>query len=251
MISEITPRFKFPSQRLGQRLGIFVVCNLLNLALVNSAMAQPESLRTLIVTGNGTEKISTTIAEVNLGVEIKAKTAAEVQQEIARRTSEIVDLLRSKDVEQLQTTGVRLNPNYAQLNRNNNQRVITGYTGINIVSFRISTEEVGSLLDEAVEAGASRIDGISFTATNAAISNAKKEALRKATSNAQEQAEVVLETLNLTSDEIINIKLDQAGINHPQPFASRQFAVSESRVSTPIIGGEQTVEASVTLQISY
>ena len=170
MINEIIPRFKFPSQWLG----IFVACNLFNVALVNSAMAQPESLRTLIVTGNSTEKISTTIAEIRLGVEISSKTAAEVQQEIARRTSAIVDLLRSKEVEQLQTTGVRLNPNYAQLERNNNQRVIASYTGTNIVGFRIPSEQVGSLLDEAVEAGASRIDGISFTATTAAISTAKK-----------------------------------------------------------------------------
>lgn len=247
MISRIMTRLKFSSQRFG----ILVACNLLNLTLINSAIAQPELLRTLIVTGNGIEKISTTIAEVKLGVEIRGKTAAEVQQEIALRTSDIVNLLRNKNVEQLQTTGVRLNPNYESLERNNNQRNITGYTGINIVSFRIPTDLVGNLLDEAVAAGASRVDGISFTATTEAISAAKEEALRKASINAQDQAEVVLETLDLTADEIVNIKVDRANIDRPQTFAAEQFALSEARVNTPIIGGEQTVEATVTLQISY
>ena len=246
-MSKITSRSQFPLQRWG----IIVACNLLNLTLISSAIAQPESLRTLIVTGNGTESISTTIARVQLGVEIRGKTAAQVQQEIATKSSAIVDLLRSQDVTQLQTTGVRLNPNYDRSDRNNNQTVITGYTGTNIVSFETSIEQVGNLLDRAVVAGASRVDNISFTATPAAISVAKEEALRKASIDARDKAEVVLETLNLTAGEIVNIKVDRADVDRPQPFAADQFALAESRVSTPIIGGEQEVNATVTLQISY
>lgn len=239
------------SQLSLQRWGILVACNLLNFTLISSAIAQSEQLRTLIITGNGTESISTTIARVSLGVEIRGETAAQVQQEIATKTSAIVDLLRSQDVEQLQTTGVRLNPNYDRSDRNNNQTIITGYTGTNIVSFETSIEEVGNILDEAVAVGASRVDNISFTATPDAISEAKEEALRQASINAQEQAEVVLETLDLEADEIVNIKVDRANVDPPQRFAADQFARSEARVNTPIIGGEQEVNASVTLQISY
>ena len=234
-----------------QHWGILVACNLLNFTLISSAIAQPEQLRTLIVTGNGTESISTTIARVRLGVEIKGETAAQVQREIATKTSAIVELLRSQNVEQLQTTGVRLNPNYDRSDRAGNQTVITGYTGTNIVSFETSVEEVGNLLDEAVAVGASRVDNISFTATPAAISEAKEEALRKASINAQEQAEVVLETLDLEANEIIKIEVDRANVDRPQPFAAGRLAASESRVSTPIIGGEQEVNAAITLQISY
>ena len=231
--------------------GILIACNLLNFTLMSSAIAQPEQLKTLIVTGNGSESISTTIARVRLGVEIRGETAAQVQQEIATKTSAIIELLRSQDVEQLQTTGVRLNPNYDGSDRTGNQTVITGYTGINIVSFETSIKEVGNLLDEAVAVGASRVDSISFTATPAAISVAKEEALRKASINAQEQAEVVLNALDLEANEIVNIKVDRANVDRPRSFAADQFSASESRVSTPIIGGEQEVNAAVTLQISY
>ena len=234
-----------------QRWGILVACNLLNLTLISSAIAQPEQLRTLTVKGNGTESIATTIARVQLGVEIRGKTAAQVQQKIATKTSAVVKLLRSQDVQQLQTTGIRLNPNYDRSDRNQTGTVITGYTGTNIVSFEASIEEVGNLLDEAVATGASRIDNISFTATPAAISAAKEEALRQASINAQEQAEVVLKTLDLEANEIVNIELDNANVDRPQPYAVEQFARSQSRASTPIIGGEQEVNAAVTLQISY
>lgn len=234
-----------------QRLGILLACNLLNLALMTDVMAEAELPKTLVITGNGVENIATTIAKIELGVEIKAKTASAVQQEIAQRTSAVVNLLRSQNVKRLQTTGVRLNPNYERLDRNSNQTVITSYSGTNTVSFEVSTERVGGLLDKAVNAGASRIDSISFAATPEAISQAEAKALREASINAQDRAEVVLEALGLTADEIVNIKVDRANVDQPQPFALGQFAASKSRISTPIISGEQTVKASVTLQISY
>lgn len=235
-----------------ERLSLFLfVGSFLSLMSVSSVMAEPELKRTLTVTGNGMESIATTVAEVSLGVEIQGKNAAQVQQEIANRTSAVVDVLRSKNVKQLETTGVRLYPNYEQVDQNNSQMILTGYTGTNTVSFRISTEQVGTLLDETVKAGASRVDGVNFTAAPEAIFQAKKEALRKASINAQDQADVVLDTLNLTSKEIVKIEVDNARVSQTQAFARDELYVLGSKVSTPVIAGEQTVEAAVTLQITY
>ena len=237
-------QFNLPYKRLGILL---VISSLFSPILPDPAMAE-ELLRTLVVSGSGVEKIATSLAKVELGVEIQGKTVTEVQQQVAKQTSAVVNLLRSKDVRQLQTSGFGLQPNY---DFSNNQRQLIGYIGTNIVSFSIPTEQVGTLLDEAVEAGASRIDGVSFTATPEEIAAAKQEALRKATTDAQTKANVVLDTLDLTSQEIVNIQIDNAGVSQPRPIATEQLAVADSKVSTPIIGGEQTVTASVTLQISY
>ena len=237
-----------PYKRLGL---VLIISSLFSLLLLHPATARSESSRTLTVTGNGIEKIATTLAEVNLGVEIKGKTATQVQQEIAKRTVAVVDLLNSKDVRQLQTTGVRLNPNYEAIDENNRQQVLTDYTGTNTVSFQISTEQVGALLDEAVEVGVTRIDGISFTSPHEAISTAQKEVLRKATIDARAKGEAVLDTLNFVSKAIINIKIDEANVSQPRPYDAREFVVAVSSVNTPIVGGEQTVRGSVTLQISY
>jgi uncharacterized protein len=234
-------------------LALFVGSCLSLMVAVNSAMAEPELAKTLTVRGNGIKTIEATIAEVNLGVEIQGKTATEVQEEVAQKTSAVVNILRSKGVQQLKTTGVQLNPNYNydQPNQNNGQPVLIGYIGTNTVSFSLPTNQVGVLLDETVKAGASRIDGISFRATPEAIFTAKKEALRKASINAQEQADVVLDTLNLTSKEIIKIEVDEAKVEEPQYVARDQLSNSEAKLSTPVIAGEQTVEAFVTLQITY
>lgn len=232
-----------------QSLGITIaICSFLSLTLINPALAEEKLLPTLTVTGNGVERIATTLTQVRLGVEIQGKTATEVQQEVAKRTSAVVDLLRSRNVEQLQTTGVRLQPNYDYSNK---QRRLVGYIGTNTVSYELQTEQVGTLLDETVKAGASRIDGVSFTATPEAISIAQKEALRKATLEAQAMADAVLKTLGLTFKEIVSIQVNGASIPPPKPIQVEQLSIAEAPVNTPIIGGEQTVQASVTLKISY
>lgn len=262
------------NQRLRTFSKIFILGNLLSAIAISPALAETDLLKTLIVTGKGVESIATTIAEVRLGVEVEGKTVEEVQQEIARRSSAVVELLRSRrqrrkplspakqddgalrrgeaqsqDVQKLRTTGVRLEPNYNR-DADGNRQDIVGYTGINIVSFQIDQDIVGNLLDEAVAAGASRVDGISFTSTEEAEA-AKEEALRKASINAQNKADVVLETLDLTANEIVNIKVDRANIESPQPIFIDRGVASRASESTPIIGGEQTVEADVTLQIKY
>ena len=227
-----------------------VVGSFFNYALISPAMAQEEVLRTLSVTGQGIERIPATLAQVNLGVEIQGKTAAEVQQEVAQRTSAVVEFLRSRNVERLQTQGISLQPNY---NYNDNQRRLVGYVGTNTVSFRLSTKEVGKLLDEAVQAGATRINNISFTATEAEIASAQKEALRKATVEAQQQADTVLQALNFSTKEIIGIQIN--GANMPQPKMIQRerlaLAADADAATTPVIGGEQVVRGSVTLQIRY
>lgn len=212
---------------------------------MNLAMAQEPILRTLTVTGQGIQRIPTTLTQVELGVEIQGNTATEVQQEMAKRTSSLIDFLKSRKVERLQTTSIRLQPNYKY---DNNQRTLIGYIGTNTVSFRLQTEQVGVLLDEAVKAGATNIDGVSFTATEEAIADAQKEALRQATTDAKQQSNAVLEALNFTAREIVSIQVNGANLPQPKPMAMSRAMVQDS---TPVVSGEQTVQASVTLQISY
>ncbi|MBD2503370.1 SIMPL domain-containing protein [Anabaena azotica] len=205
--------------------------------------------RTLTVSGRGVESVPATLSEVNLGVEIQGKTAQEVQQEAARRSSAVVALLRSRNVEKLQTAGIRLNPVYSY---NNNVQRITGYAASNTVSFRVPTDRAGTLLDEAVKAGATQINGISFVATDEAIAAARQQALREATQDARQQADAVFSSLGFQAKEIVAIQVGGA-VAPPPPILYRAEAAKQSLEAgtTPVIGGEQQVEASVTLQISY
>ncbi|MBW4643685.1 MAG: SIMPL domain-containing protein [Goleter apudmare HA4340-LM2] len=213
------------------------------------AQEREKLARTLTVSGRGVESIPTTLTQVNLGVEVQGKTAQEVQQEAARRSSAVVALLKSRNVEKLQTTGITLNPVYSYTN---NVQRLTGYAASNMVSFRIPTERSGILLDEAVKAGASEIRGISFVATDEAIATAQKQALKEATQDARQQADAVFSTLGFQPKEVVSIQINGASAPPPPMLQRAEFSkVRSADASTPVIGGEQQVEASVTLQISY
>jgi hypothetical protein len=162
----------------------------------------------------------------------------------------VVSLLRSRNVEKLQTTGINLNPNYRY---DNGVQTLTGYIASNTVSFQLETSKVGGLLDDAVKAGATRIDGISFIASEGAIAGVQKIALQEATQDAQNQAKAVLSSLGLTSREVVNIQINGAFAPPPRPFPafSKVNAEAMAAAPPPVIGGDQQVEASVTLQISY
>ncbi len=225
------------------------------MGLASPAMAQLQppatsevQYRVLTVTGQGVENIQTTQAQVRLGVDVEGKTAEAVQQQVARRSTAVVSLLKARKVEKLETTGINLSPNYSY---NNGQRRLIGYRGSNIVSFRIDIEAAGLLLDDAVKAGASRIDSVSFVATDDAIAAAQKQALTKATQDAQDQAKVVLSALNLSPQDVISIQINDTKTPTPPPIPAQATVLRAEAASTPVVGGEQAVRASVTLHIRY
>lgn len=217
------------------------------ISLPQPAPAQETRLRTLSVQGRGTEMIQATLAQVSLGVEVQAETAESAQQEAAQRSSSVVELLQSESVESLETTGITLRPRYD--NTGSTQRLI-GYTATNRVKFEVETERAGFIVDDAVEAGATRIDGIGFKAGDEAIAAAQHVALREATENAQEQANAVLETLGFSAQDIVMIEINNAGFP-PMPMMEARAASLTQDANTPVVGGEQEVNASVTLHISY
>ena len=234
-----------------------LVLSLLSLTACQSipTNAQTQNLaslpRTLTVSGRGNVIIPTTITQVRLGVEIQGKTAQEVQQQVRERSQAVVKLLKSRKVGKLETTGINLTPNYTY---KDGKQSISRYIGTNKVSFRIDTEKSGTLLDDAIKAGATRIDGISFVASDEAIAQAQQQAIQKASQDAKKQADSALSALNLKSNEVIGIQIQ--GANQPQPLNYAPTALVEAKTSqasadTPVVGGEQKVQQTVTLQIRY
>ena len=213
-----------------------------------AAIAQEQTPRSLITTGRAIVSVPTSLTQVALGVDIQARTARAAQEETARRASAIVNLLEGEGVDKLQTTGIRLNPVYKY---ENNEQILTGYSASNLVSFRIETERAGAIVDAAVQAGATRIDGLSFVATEEAIEAARKQALREATLDARSQVKEVLDTLGLT-ERAINRVIVSA--DSPAPIAlDTQIATLREAAApkTPVRGGEQQVYANVTLEVVY
>lgn len=246
-----------PLTRTACRVGLLqrVFCyavplSLLTVGILNlPAFAQDRLGRVLSVTGRGVEAAPTSAAQISLGVQVDGATAKAAQAEAARRSTQIVETLESEPIDNLETTGITLNPRY---DYSDNQRRLVGYTATNTISFEVETEQAGGLIDELVRAGATNINGISFIATDEAIATAQQQALREAVQDARDQASVVLEALGYSAQDIIGIQVNGASTPPPVPVpVERAESLSADAVSTPVIGREQQVNASVTLQVRY
>jgi uncharacterized protein len=216
-------------------------------SLSPSLAAEKQLLRTLSVSGRGITHIPATLTQVRLAVEVAGKNSNAVQQEAAQRSTKVIQLLRSRKVDKLQTAGISLAPIYSY---DNNQQKLTGYNATNSLSFRLPVAQAGAVIDEAVKAGATRIDSVSSVASDAAITKAQTQALQLATNDAQRQAQAVLSALGFQSKEIIGIQINDAA--RPNPVLLESANLTRGKIAqTEIVGGEQEVQANVTLQISY
>ena len=232
-------------------LSILLTTSLVLLAGISPGYTQIQKpARTLTASGRGIVTIPTTLSQIRLAIEASGKTPNIAQQEAARRSTQVMNYLKSQQVEKLQTTGINLNPTYTY--PSNSKPQIVGYTATNSISFRVTTDRAGKILDAAVQSGASRIDGVSFIASERAISTAQIQALKQATQDAQRQADAVLETLNLKRREVIGIQINSNSSPTPIPVAAEMFrSKAADAATTPVVGGEQLVEAAVTLDIGY
>lgn len=202
----------------------------------------------LEVTGKGEVTVPTTITTIDLGIQVEAATATEAQQQAAQQTTEVVDVLENLDAQELQTTSVRLFPIFSF---EDDTRELTAFQARNTLSFELPNEEAGAAIDAAIGAGANLVQNISFSASDEALQQARLQALEQAVEQAQTEAQTVFNTLNLVPLEIVGIEILSVGASNPisQPL---QLEASLARdTTTPIIGSDQTVQASVALDILY
>jgi uncharacterized protein len=217
--------------------------------IVSPAWAAEQRIRTLSVTGKGSTIIPTTLTQVRLAVEVSGKNSSTVQKNAANRAAQVIELLKARRVDKLQTTNVSITPIYSYTN---NQQTLTGYTANNSLSFQLPTTQAGPVIDAAIGAGATRVDGISSIADDAAIEKAQTQSIQKAAKDAQRQAQAILNSLGLQQKEIIGIQVNDAA--KPTPVYTANDTVNARAAKsapTEVVGGEQEVQATVTLQISY
>ncbi|WP_017327242.1 SIMPL domain-containing protein [Synechococcus sp. PCC 7336] len=218
---------------------------LLSFSLALPLSAREELDRTLTVTGRGTVAVETAIATIRLGVAVEGESASEVQAEVAERTDSVVSKLQELAIDNLQTTGISL---YPQTFTREDTR-ITSVRGENTVQFEVPVEVAGKTLDDAVGAGASRIHSISFRPTDENAEAGRDEALRLAVDDAISQAEVVLDALDFELTSIRTIQVNSAS-NNPIPVV--QFGeLSRAAATTPVVGGDRDISATVTVTVEY
>lgn len=202
------------------------------------------TMRTVQVSGMGETQVEPDTAVIDLGVQTQEKTAQAALTQNNTKMQALVDALKKAKIpsENIQTQTIRLSPRY-QVDKNNNQ-TLEGYTASNVVEVRTTDlESVGTLLDQAVNAGANTIQNINFE-----VSNSQKvldQVRESAVQDAQHKAEQLAKLTNTTLGPIVEI---QESSNTPGPIVRQVQAPAES-AAVPVSPGTQTV--SVQVQVTW
>jgi uncharacterized protein YggE len=200
---------------------------------------------TITTTGEATVKRAPDRAFVSFASETRAPKPDEAQKRNAETMTHIQQALRKAKIpaDAIRTTAFDLREDVDWVN---GKRVSRGYVVSNMIEARIDdVDSMGSVLDEAAQAGATTIANIRFDLKDR--DSAEREALRLAVADARARAEAAASGANLRIAQIQSIEEQGGGRTPPMPMMMRAEMAAKDTASTPIVSGELEIHAAVRL----
>lgn len=200
----------------------------------------------IVAGGQGEARVTPDRANIFVGVETRAPTAAQASAENARRQRAILDTLRALGIPntQISTTGYNVYPEQTfNPDRGDRTPRITGYVVSNIVRVELrNIDQVGRVIDAALGKGANAINSLQFWASNA--DSARRVALQNAIEKARGDAEAMARAAGGQLGELLEVSSTSYGPEPPRPLMMRAQAEAAA-MDTPIQAGEQEVNVAV------
>lgn len=212
-------------------------------ALMSGASAQDQRTG-VTVTGTAEAQARPDVANVSFGVVTEDRDATRAAQENARITTAVIDAVVGFGVARadIQTTQYSVSP---IVDYQRTPPVTTGYRVTNLVRVKLrDLARIGALIDTAIAAGANNVQGVSFDIQDP--TPVRREALVQAMRSAQADARLIADTLGIRLGRIVSVT--ESGPAIPRPF--ELGAVRAEAATTPIIPGQITVSATVTVVYS-
>lgn len=227
-------------------------CAVVLLALAaRSALAQlpplpPPGITTV---GHGETRVSPDRATLLAAVETRARTAAEAAAGNATTQTRVIAALRALglDADQVTTVGYNVQPEYRYDPNGGGRPQVVGYVARNTVRAEMRrVDQVGRAIDAALGAGANRIAGVNFFASNQ--DEARRAALGIAVANACRDAEVMARAIGSSLAGVLDVTAMDFGFPPPRPMmdmAMARGAEMAQAPETPIEAGDITVRVQV------
>ncbi len=202
----------------------------------------------IVTSANEEVEVSPDRAMISFAVETRAKTAAAAGAENARIQTAVLDTLRKLGVAaaQLRTQGVNINPEY-EYPKDGSRPTVVGYQARNSIQVEVRRlAQVGALIDAGLGRGATSVGGLRFFASD--VSEARREALRKAVERARADAAVIALASGGSLGTVLEIV---AAPNYDGPISydaapAMLMKVERAGAPTPIESGTLKVSVSIT-----
>ncbi len=221
------------------------------LSLPATAAAQrvvPQPPPAIVAMGHGEVKVTPDRATILASVESRAETAAQAGAANATVQTRVIAALRALGLEadQISTVGYSVQPEYKYDPNGGGRPRIVGYVARNTVRAELRRiDQVGRAIDAALGAGANRIAGVNFFASNQ--EQARRTALATAVANACRDAEVMARAAGGSLSGVLEVMAQDFGFPQPRPMMD----MAEARMAnapaqeTPIEAADITVRVGV------
>jgi len=202
--------------------------------------------RVMTVTGIGSLSVAPDTAQIQLEVITENKLLNHAQQENAYLMNQVIESLLKLGIarENIQTVSYNILPQYDYIE---GEQIFRGYEVTNAITVKITDiDQVGNVIDVAVQNGANRVSNIQFTVEDEQLHYQK--VLSLALKNALVKAQTIAVTMQLHLDpHPIKIVEDL----RTEPIVYRSFTAKEMAVATPIEQGQITINATVKVEFQY
>lgn len=205
----------------------------------------PSSAR-ITVPGHGAVRVAPDVADVRLGVVTLRPTAGEARSAAATTMELVLASLRDGGVASRDLRTTLLNLDAVRDWSDGSQR-ITGYQLSNVVEATIrSIDATGALIDAALAAGATSLDGLTFRLDDP--TEALAEARRLAVADARRRAETLASEARVGIGRVVAIVEGGAVAPGPPRPVAMFRAKAEADAATPVEAGTNDLLIDVTVE---
>ena len=202
----------------------------------------------LTVTGRGEVMVQPDHANIVIGVVTEDRSSRAAASDNTTNTRKVENAIMHAGVlpMDIQTFNYSVQPVYSS-----EKTPLAGVPAPLIVAYRVSNQmrvtvhnlsRIGEILDAATAAGSNTVENIAFGQKDQAP--AEDEALHRAIANARRKADQIAIAAGV---RIVGIdEINEGSVQRPFPILYSRASVAEA-TSTPILAGESTVTANVTI----
>lgn len=203
-----------------------------------------ETMRTLTVTGTGETTLSPDIAQVALAVETQHKDLEQALAENNQRTARVIQALRQHGIPEndIRTANVSVQ----EEKRYDNEGHLASRSYVVTNSLNVTVRDLGQLgkiLNDALSAGANRMDSLIFTSSR--LAEAQLQAKLAAVADARHQAEAIAQSAGVMLDTVQTITFGPLPVVRDQTYKAEAMSAPVEQV--PVSPGEMRVTATVTI----
>lgn len=207
------------------------------------------SPRLLNVNGTGTATGAPDVVYVELGVDLKSPSAAEVVEESTTRMAKVMEALAELKVEEKDIQTVAYNMWVEEVfDKEGNPTGERVYRLVHRIQVTVrDLEKVGTALEKALEAGANTVGGIQFSVEDPTA--LQEEAREKAIANAKAKAQQLAEGLGVTLGKPQSI--NEYGFAVPAPVKAMEMAGIGGGGAGPVPVSPGQLSVTVEVSISW